>query len=757
LEIEKYLNPQQVEAVKNIDGPLLVIAGAGSGKTRVLTYRIAYLVNQKNVDPFSILAITFTNKAAREMKKRVVELVGRVGEHMWVSTFHSFCARFLRSEIHNLGMSRNYVIYDGDDSVKLISRIAKEMDIDIKKITPRAIKSVISDAKNHLIDFETYDRKASDYLEKIAAKVYSTYQERLLKANALDFDDLLVFTVDILNLFPEVRKRYQDKFKYLLVDEFQDTNMAQNEIVMLIGGGHKRICVVGDDDQSIYSWRGAKISNITEFDRQFKNVSVIKLEQNYRSTQNILDAANAVIKNNENRRPKKLWTENSKGERVSKYIASDEKVEVSFVVNIIKEYIKKKNRKYRDFAIFYRTNAQSRTVEEQLVRQNIPYKIFGGLRFYDRMEIKDMLAYMKVISNPKDVVSLIRIVNVPRRKIGKTTISTIERYAQRNNMTFCEAFYQIDGIPPLSNSVKARINGFISLMAELRSHAADNPVDEVLKEIWERTGYMKGLEQEETIESMNRIENLKELHTVTEEFDEKASLIESARAEGFILEGNMGASERTAESPGTGQADTEQASNFSRLDDFLEEVSLLTDLDNYDGDADSLVLMTLHNAKGLEFPIVFIIGMEEGIFPHSRSMGDLEEIEEERRLCYVGITRAMEKVFLTSAQTHRIYGDVSYMKASRFLSEIPSGLVSDENKGSMISASGFKSKSRDIAKKEVSFDYKIGDFLEHNMWGKGQVLNVKKLSDDMELDVNFYSVGLKHLLVSFAPIKKVEK
>jgi len=758
LEIEKYLNPQQVKAVKNTDGPLLVIAGAGSGKTRVLTYRIAYLVNQKNVDPFSILAITFTNKAAREMKKRVIELVGKVGEHMWVSTFHSFCARFLRFEIHNLGMSRNYVIYDGDDSIKLISRIVKEMDIDIKQITPRAIRSVISDAKNHLIDFEAYNRKASDYFEKITAKVYNSYQERLLKANALDFDDLLVFTVDILNLFPGVRKRYQDKFKYLLVDEFQDTNMAQNEIVMLIGGGHKRVCVVGDDDQSIYSWRGAKISNITEFDRQFKDVSVIKLEQNYRSTQNILEAANAVIKNNENRRPKKLWTENSKGERVSRYTASDEKVEVSFVINIIKEYIKKKNRRYRDFAIFYRTNAQSRAVEEQLVRQNIPYKIFGGLRFYDRMEIKDMLAYMKLISNPKDVVSLIRIVNVPRRKIGKTTLNTIEGYARRNNMTFCEAFYQIDEVSPLSNSVKERINGFISLMAELRSFAADNPVDEVLKEIWERTGYMKELEQEETIESMNRIENLKEFHTVTEEFDEKASLIESAVAGGFILEGTMAeASEKSAESPGPGQADPGQDSNFSRLDNFLEEVSLLTDLDNYDGEADSLVLMTLHNAKGLEFPIVFMIGMEEGIFPHSRSMGDLEEVEEERRLCYVGITRAMEKVFLTSARTHRIYGDVSYMTASRFLSEIPLSLISDENKDSTISASGFRSKSRDDAKKEVNFDYKIGDFLEHNMWGKGQVLNVKKLSDDMELDVNFYSVGLKHLLVSFAPIKKIEK
>jgi len=758
LEIEKHLNPQQVKAVKNTDGPLLVIAGAGSGKTRVLTYRIAYLVNQKNVDPFSILAITFTNKAAREMKKRVIELVGRVGEHMWVSTFHSFCARFLRFEIHNLGMSRNYVIYDEDDSIKLINRIAREMDIDIKKITPRAIKSVISDAKNHLVDFETYNRKASDYFEKIIARVYSTYQERLLKANALDFDDLLVFTVDILNLFPGVRKKYQDKFKYLLVDEFQDTNMAQNEIVMLIGGEHKRVCVVGDDDQSIYSWRGARISNITEFDKQFKNASVIKLEQNYRSTQNILKAANAIIKNNENRRPKKLWTENLKGERVSKYTASDEKVEVSFVVNIIKEYIKKKNRKYRDFAIFYRTNAQSRTVEEQLVRQNIPYKIFGGLRFYDRMEIKDMLAYMKLISNPKDVVSLIRVVNVPRRKIGKTTISTIERYAQRNNMTFCEAFYQVDEIPPLSNSVKVRINGFMSLMAGLRNHAVSNPVDEVLKEIWEKTGYMKELENEDTIESMNRIENLKELHTVTEEFDEKASLIESARAEGFMLEDiSTKAGGKSVENPEPGQADPEQNSNISRLDDFLEEVSLLTDLDNYDGDADSLVLMTLHNAKGLEFPIVFIIGMEEGIFPHSRSMGNLEEIEEERRLCYVGITRAMEKVFLTSAQTHRIYGDVSYMKASRFLSEIPSSLISDENKGSMISASGFRQKSRDDTKKAVSFDYKIGDFLEHNMWGKGQVLNVKKLKGDMELDVNFYSVGLKHLLVSFAPIKKIEK
>ena len=341
MEIEKYLNPQQIKAVKNIEGPLLVIAGAGSGKTRVLTYRIAYLIKEKNVDPFSVLAITFTNKAAKEMKKRVTELVGRIGEHMWVSTFHSFCARFLRFEIHNLGMSRNYVIYDEDDSIKLISRIAKEMDIDIKRFPPRMIKSVISDAKNHLIDFETYGRKAFDYFEKLVAKVYCSYQERLLKANALDFDDLIVFTVNILKQFPDIRKKYQEKFQYLLVDEFQDTNIAQNEIVMLLGSEHRRICVVGDDDQSIYSWRGAKITNITEFDQQFDNASVIKLEQNYRSTQNILGAANAVIKNNENRKPKKLWTENTEGELVSKYIAGNEKVEVNFVITKIRDHINK--------------------------------------------------------------------------------------------------------------------------------------------------------------------------------------------------------------------------------------------------------------------------------------------------------------------------------------------------------------------------------------------------------------------------------
>jgi len=731
LEIEKYLNPQQVKAVKNTEGPLLVIAGAGSGKTRVLTYRIAYLIKDKNVDPFSILAITFTNKAAREMKKRVIELVGRVGEYMWVSTFHSFCARFLRSEIHNLGMSRNYVIYDDDDSIKLISRIIREMDIDIKKFPPRMIKSVISDAKNHLIDFKTYNSKAFDHFKKLVGKVYSSYQEKLLKANALDFDDLLVFAVDVLNQFPDIKKKYQEKFQYLLVDEFQDTNMAQNEIVMLLGSGHKRICVVGDDDQSIYSWRGANITNITEFDQRFDGASVIKLEQNYRSTQNILDAANAVIINNEKRKPKKLWTENIKGDLVSRYTAGDEKIEVNFVITKIREYMSKKNKKYRDFAIFYRTNAQSRAVEEQLIRQNIPYKIFGGLRFYDRMEIKDMLAYMKLTSNPKDVVSLLRIINVPRRKIGKTTINNIEKYAQINNMTFCEAFYQVDGILSLSNTVKARINDFISLMAGFRGCVIGNSTDKLIEEIWKKTGYLKNLEEQDTIESMNRIENLRELLTVTKEFEEKASLVGT--------ESQVAASD----------------SNLSELDDFLEEVSLLTDLDNLDESSDFIVLMTLHNAKGLEFPIVFMIGMEEGIFPHSRSMNSRKELEEERRLCYVGITRAMEKVYMTYSLSHRIYGESSFMAASRFLGEIPKDLIIDESRIAakrLFTAAIYK---KDGGKLKV--DYKIGDFVEHKMWGRGQVLNVKKLSDDIELDVHFSNLGLKHLLVSFAPLQKVEK
>jgi len=785
LELEKYLNPQQIKAVKSTEKPLLVIAGAGSGKTRVLTYRIAYLIKNKGIDPFNILAITFTNKAAKEMKRRVVELVGRVGEYMWVSTFHSFCARLLRYEIHRLGMSRNYVIYDADDSLSLVTRVEKELNLDIKRFPPRAVQSVISDAKNKLIDYETFSKRATDYFEKTAAGVYSLYQEKLFKANALDFDDLLVFTVDVLNMYPEARKKYREKFKYILVDEFQDTNIAQNEIVLILSKEHQKICVVGDDDQSIYSWRGAEIKNITDFDKKFAGTQVIRLEQNYRSTQNILNAANCIIKNNENRKDKKLWTENPEGELVSKYIAEDEKNEVSFVVRKIEEYMKEKNKKYRDFAIFYRTNAQSRAVEEHLIRRNMPYKIYGGLRFYDRKEIKDMLAYMKLIANPKDVVSLTRIVNVPRRKIGKTTISIIEKYSVKNKMTFCEAFYQNSEINLLSVVTKERINNFISLMAELRNYSMDNGVSSVLKKIWQKTGYMKELERENTIDALNRIENLKELLTVTGEYDENfklnktaASLSEvslSVPGPGTAGSGEAGSTTDPIDGSGSSSKDslvdmpsgiegssrrednsTETASEggLYNLDGFLEEVSLLTDIDNYDESTDGLVLMTLHNAKGLEFPVVFIIGLEEGIFPHSRSMSSVEELEEERRLCYVGITRAMEKVFLSSSIFHSIYGDSGHRTVSRFINEINQALVIDENKAESKAGKGrFAEYKKDYSGK---CSYREGDLIEHKYWGQGRGLKIKKLADDCELDVMFDGYGLKHLLVSFAPIKKAE-
>lgn len=723
--------------------PLLIIAGAGSGKTRVLTYKISYLI-EKGIDPFNILAITFTNKAAKEMKKRVIELVGRVGEIMWVSTFHSFCARILRHEISSIGIASNFVIYDDADQVSLISKCLSELNIDSKRFPPRAIHTVISDAKNRLMDYDTYSKNASDYYEKIVSQVYTVYQKKLVKANALDFDDLLMYMVNILKMFPEIREKYQEKFKYILVDEFQDTNLAQNEIVLLLAEKYKNVYVVGDDDQSIYSWRGAEIENIINFDRNFKNTKIIKLEQNYRSTKNILSAANFLIDNNESRKKKKLWTDNIEGELITKYTASNEKEEVGFVVGKIKELMKDQKKNYRDFAVFYRTNAQSRTVEEILIKENIPYKIFGGLRFYDRKEIKDILAYLKLVSNPHDLVSLLRIVNVPGRKIGKATLGEIEKFALKNKITFIESFHRNSEIDGLNASSKKRIDDFIEMIAGFRDFSCANGVDALIEHIWTVTGYLKELEYENTIDSANRIENLKEFLTVAREFENKY----------FIN-------------------DTEENNQAStlKLDGFLEEISLVSDIDNYDDSIDAVVLMTLHNAKGLEFPVVFIIGMEEGIFPHSRSLGSLPELEEERRLCYVGITRAMEKVFLTSSISHSIYGDTSFRTMSRFIREIPRELIFDENlaeeKKKHTTGYRFRTKTRpvsendmwdDYASSEVVFDdYKNGDLIEHKSWGRGEILKVKKLKDDIEIDVLFDSVGLKHLLVSFAPIRKINK
>ncbi len=748
MNFEDQLNPEQLKAVKSIDSPLLVIAGAGSGKTRVLTYKISYLIKEIGVDPFNILAITFTNKAAKEMKKRVTELVGKVGEVMWVSTFHAFCARILRYEIHNLGMLSNFVIYDGHDQLSLVTKCLSELDIDSKRFSPKAILSVISDAKNRLIDAKTYVSEASDFYEKVVADVYPLYQDKLIKANALDFDDLLMYAVNILNLFPEVRSRYQEKFKYILVDEFQDTNAAQNKLILLLAEKYKNVYVVGDDDQSIYSWRGAEIENIINFDKNFKNTKVIKLEQNYRSTKNILSAANSLISNNESRKIKKLWTENMQGELISKYIASDEKEEVRFIVAKIKKMMQeRKSCMYRDFAVFYRTNAQSRAVEELLIRENIPYKIYGGLRFYDRKEIKDILAYLKLISNPKDLISILRIINVPGRKIGKTTLQEIERFAIKNRVTFIEGLYRNSEIETISTGVKERLNAFLDMISDFRSFAAENDVKQLLEKVWTETGYMKELEVEHTIEATNRMENLKELITVTREYTSRAVANNS----------------------------DQESSSLSMLDGFLEEVSLLSDIDNYDDSMDAIILMTLHNAKGLEFPVVFMIGLEEGIFPHSRSMQSMPELEEERRLCYVGLTRAKEKVFLTAALSHSIFGATSSKTVSRFIREIPGNMIMDENifsaekrplksaAAGMFSGRYSSSKDRDLfadyaqSEPAVFEDYKTGDVVEHKMWGRGEVLKVKNLKSDVELDVAFESAGLKHLLVSFAPIRKVSQ
>jgi DNA helicase II / ATP-dependent DNA helicase PcrA len=758
LELEKHLNPEQIKAVKSIKRPLLIIAGAGSGKTRVLTFKIAYLIKEIGVDPFNILAITFTNKAAREMKRRVIDLVGKIGDIMWVSTFHSFCARFLRIEIHHLGIPGNFVIYDESDQLSLTSKCLAELNMDSKRFPPKAVHAVISDAKNRLIDYETFARNATDYYEKVVAQVYPLYQEKLFKADALDFDDLLMFAVDILRLFPEVKEKYQEKFKYILVDEFQDTNIAQNELILLLAEKYKNIYVVGDDDQSIYSWRGAEIENIINFDKNFKNTQIIKLEQNYRSTKSILSAANFLISNNESRKRKKLWTDNVEGELISKYIASDEKEEVRFAVQKIKEYMSKGLKKYRDFAFFYRTNAQSRAVEEFLIRENIPYKIFGGLRFYDRREIKDMIAYLKLISNPKDIISLLRIVNVPGRKIGKNTLELIEKFALKNKMTSIEAFYRNSEINMLNQKAKERINQFLEMISSFRNFALDGGVDELLQKVWNDTGYMKELELENTIDALNRIENLKELLTVTKEYESK-SLMNSENMQGSQSQSN--------------QDNSQNQSSLAKLDGFLEEVSLLTDIDNYDESTDALILMTLHNAKGLEFPVVFIIGMEEGIFPHSRSMSSAAELEEERRLCYVGITRAKDKVFLSSALSHSIFGDTSFKIVSRFIKEIPQYLLIDENKAGAANRNNKRDSKYDKYRKDdkigkgissesedndfgIYQQYSEGDIILHKMWGKGEVLKVKNLNNEIELDVVFDSVGLKNLLVSFAPIKKID-
>ncbi|MCZ0755945.1 DNA helicase PcrA [Anoxybacillus sp. J5B_2022] len=710
------LNREQQEAVRTTEGPLLIMAGAGSGKTRVLTHRIAYLMAEKHVAPWNILAITFTNKAAREMKERVQALVGGAAEDIWISTFHSMCVRILRRDVDRIGINRNFSILDTTDQLSVIKHILSEKNIDPKKFDPRAILGTISSAKNELLSPEQFAKKAGSYYEKIASDVYTEYQQRLLRNHSLDFDDLIMTTIHLFERVPEVLEYYQYKFQYIHIDEYQDTNKAQYRLVKMLAEKLQNICVVGDSDQSIYRWRGADIQNILSFENDYPNAKVILLEQNYRSTKRILQAANEVIENNYNRKPKKLWTENPEGQKIVYYDAMSETDEAQFVVGKIKEYVESGKRRYSDFAVLYRMNAQSRIVEEMLLKANIPYKIVGGLKFYDRKEIKDILAYLRLIANPNDDISFIRIINVPKRGIGASSLEKVSHYATANGLSLFQALGELEEIG-LSARIAAPLNEFRRQIEHWGQMQEFLSVTELVEEVLEKSGYRDMLRAEKTLEAQSRLENIDEFLSVTKHF--------------------------------------ENVNEDKSLIAFLTDLALVSDIDQLNAPeekgSEAVVLMTLHSAKGLEFPVVFLIGMEEGIFPHSRSLDNEEEMEEERRLAYVGITRAEEELFLTSAQMRTLFGRTAMNPLSRFVVEIPDELVEQVHKKAWTPKVATARTATAIAK-----EWKVGDKVEHKKWGVGTIVSVRGEGDDLELDVAFQRpTGIKRLLAQFAPITKV--
>jgi len=726
----KGLNKEQVQAVKTTEGPLLIMAGAGSGKTRVLTHRIAYLIVEKRVNPYNILAITFTNKAAREMKERIQGLLGGAAESIWISTFHSMCVRILRRDIERIGINRNFTILDTTDQLSVIKGILKDLNLDPKKYDPRAVLAKISSAKNELIDAKTFADMSGNLYEMKVADIYLEYEKRLLKNHALDFDDLIMRTIQLFTRVPEVLEYYQRKFQYIHVDEYQDTNKAQYKLVNLLARKFQNLCVVGDSDQSIYRWRGADISNILSFEKDYANAKVILLEQNYRSTKTILNAANGVISNNLNRKPKKLWTENEEGSRVKYYQADNEQGEALFVAGKIKELVEKGKRKYKDFAILYRTNAQSRVMEEVLVKSNIPYTIVGSTKFYDRKEIKDLLAYLRLISNLGDDISLKRIINLPKRGIGDTSIEKIEAYAALHDLTMFEALGSVDLIGLSAKATKA-CKEFYEMIKQLNEMQFSHSVTELTKEVLHRTGYKDMLKAEKTLDAESRLENLEEFLSVTQHF------------------------EATSEEP--------------TLVAFLTDLALVSDIDQLDQDVeekDAVVLMTLHSAKGLEFPVVFLIGMEEGVFPHSRSLMEEAEMEEERRLAYVGITRAEEELYCTNARMRTLFGRTNINRPSRFIDEMPDEVMENLNLNNRVHRSPMSQPRnggkpvRQVMKKPVgkdALDWRTGQRVLHKKWGIGTVVSVRGEGENMELDIAFPSpVGIKRLLAKFAPIEKVD-
>ncbi|MCM3000668.1 DNA helicase PcrA [Paenibacillus cellulositrophicus] len=762
------LNPQQRQAVEATDGPLLIMAGAGSGKTRVLTHRIAYLIATRKAPPWGILAITFTNKAAREMQDRVAKLVGNEGRDIWVSTFHSMCVRILRRDIERIGFTSNFSILDSTDQLSVIRNCMKDLNLDTKKFEPKAIQSVISTAKNELVTPAQYEQKAGDYFEGLVAKVYTMYQKRLKANNSLDFDDLIMATIQLFKEVPEVLDFYQKKFQYIHVDEYQDTNRAQYMLCRMLADSHHRICVVGDSDQSIYRWRGADISNILNFEEDYPEARTILLEQNYRSTSTILNAANEVIGQNTGRKPKKLWTDKGEGAKIKVYRADSEHDEGYFVTSEISKNVNQ-GKSYQDHAILYRTNAQSRVIEEILIKSDIPYQIVGGIKFYDRKEIKDMLAYLRLLSNPDDDISLTRIINVPKRSIGDTTVAKLAAAAAERGASIFRVLEFVDDLGFAGRTRNALVE-FYDMILALHQMVEYLSVTELTEKILEMSQYRVDLQRENTLESRSRLENIDEFLSVTMEF--------------------------------------EKNNEDKSLVAFLTDLALIADIDSMNDSeedrSDAVVLMTMHSAKGLEFPVVFIIGMEEGVFPHSRAFQDNEELEEERRLAYVGITRAEQQLFLSCAQMRTLFGRTTANPPSRFLDEIPEELKEDTvvardryrrggNIGGSYGGRGFGSGGSNFSRSAAPSSQsgstatsvgresrvtvttstpakmaaagstsdltalKAGDKVSHGKWGIGTVVSVKGSGNDTELQIAFPApVGVKRLLAGFAPITKVE-
>lgn len=746
MSIYDTLNEQQREAVFYTEGPLLILAGAGSGKTRVLTHRTAYLIEEKKVNPYHIMAITFTNKAAGEMRERIDRLVGYGSESIWVSTFHSTCVRILRRHIDRIGYDTNFTIYDSDDSKSLMKDICKRLNIDTKIYKERSLLSAISSAKDELItptEFALRATAASDYAKRKQAEVYREYQEALHKNNALDFDDLIVKTVELFQTDPEVLDYYQERFRYIMVDEYQDTNTAQFQLIRLLAGKYKNLCVVGDDDQSIYKFRGANIYNILNFEKHFSDAKTIKLEQNYRSTQNILDAANHVIANNVGRKAKALWTANDAGDKVEFEQFDNAYEEADYIASDIASGVREGSYHYGDYAVLYRTNAQSRLFEERFIVSNIPYKIVGGVNFYARKEVKDLLAYLKTIDNAKDDLAVRRIINVPKRGIGATTLNRVSDYAASYDIGFYDALKQAEEIPSIGKSA-AKIKPFVTFIQTMRSKLPYIDISELMREIIETTGYVKELEAEGTEEATARIENIDELLS-------KVVAYESAE-----------------ENP--------------TLSGFLEEVALVADIDSLEEGSDYVVLMTLHSAKGLEFPKVYLAGMEDGLFPSYMSITSdhsSEELEEERRLAYVGITRAMRELAITCARQRMIRGETQYNKVSRFVKEIPSELLNGEIKkpafltrGEDDNVSAFRPKRTTMRQQpsgqsmqarafsgantvKGSLSYAAGDRVSHIKFGEGTVKAIVEGGRDFEVTVDFDTAGVKKMFASFAKLKKL--